>query len=94
MNMIITLTTVAASAGAGASFNFVKVLIISLVIGLIVGLIYAASLKGQLTSVYKNDTAADYTIKNSMKVDSRRDLFLYSKTEKQAKPQQSAPQGK
>lgn len=69
-------------------FDFVKVLIISLVIGLIIGLIRALSLKGQLTSVYKNDSASDYTRQGSFKVETSRDTFLYSKTEKMEKPKE------
>ncbi|MCQ2518925.1 MAG: hypothetical protein MJ107_00195 [Lachnospiraceae bacterium] len=70
-------------------FNPVKKIIIALVVGLIVGLLYALSLKGQLTSVYKKETAADYTRPNSFKLTGKRDLFLYTKTEKTPKPQQS-----
>ena len=61
-------------ATASAGFDPLKKIIIALVIGLIVGLLYALSLKSQLTSVYKNETAAD--------------IFMYSKTEKTEKPKQ------
>ena len=71
-----------------AGFDFVKVLIVSLVIGLICGLIRALSLKGQLTSVYKKSSASDYKRPNSFKVTKERDIFLGSKTETTAKPQQ------
>lgn len=67
--------------------NWVSVIVIALVIGLIIGLIRTFSLKGQLTSVYKNDTAVDYTRDKSFVVDEKRDLFLYSKTTKEEKPQ-------
>ena len=80
--------TAVATEGAG-DFGFVKKLIIALVIGLIVGFIYAMALKGQLTSVYKNDSAADYTRDNSFVVADKKDIFMYSKTEKTAKPQQN-----
>lgn len=65
----------------------VKALIIALVVGLIVAFIYVMSLKSQLTSVYKNDTAADYTREKSFKVELSRDTFLYSKTDRIEKPQ-------
>ncbi|MBR5762926.1 MAG: hypothetical protein IKX87_12975 [Lachnospiraceae bacterium] len=69
--------------------NFKVILIASLVIALIVGLLRMLSLKGQLTSVHKSESAADYTRDNSFKVDTSRDLFLYSKTEKKEKPNSS-----
>lgn len=94
MNILLSVASNVAVLEAEATFNFGTKLIVALVIGLIVGLIYALSLKGQLTSVYKNDSAADYTRENSFKVASKRDLFLYSKTEKQEKPQQNTQQGK
>lgn len=72
-------------------FQPVKKIIIALVIGLLVGLIYALSLKSQLTSVYKNESAADYTRNNSFKLTDKKDLFLYSKTERTAKPQSAPP---
>lgn len=75
-----------------AGFNPVKKIIIALVVGLIVGLIYAVGLKGQLTSVYKKDSAADYTRQGSFKLNTKKDLFLYTKTEKTAKPQQNQAQ--
>ena len=79
-----TVTTTAEQTKA--PFNPVVKIVVALVVGLIVGLIYAAVLKGQLTSVYKNDTAADYTREGSFSVPVKRDLFIYSKTEKKEKP--------
>ena len=69
--------------------QLLTIAIVSVVIALIVAFIRTASLKGQLTSVHKNDTAADYTRDKSFRVDTSRDLFLYSKTEKKEKPQSS-----
>ena len=98
MSILLSIQTVLLNTGAftavateGADgFGFGTKLIISLVIGLIVGFIYAMVLKGQLTSVYKNDSAADYTRDNSFVVSDKKDIFMYSKTEKTAKPQQSS----
>lgn len=84
-------TAVLAEAPANVSFNAGKKIIIALVVGLIVGLIYAMSLKSQLTSVYKNESAADYTRDKSFKLTGQRDIFLYSKTEKSEKPKQAQP---
>lgn len=66
--------------------NYKTILIASIVIALIVGLIRILCLKGQLTSVHKSESAADYTRDNSFKLETKRDLFLYSKTEKKEKP--------
>lgn len=70
--------------------NYKTILIASIVIALIVGLIRILCLKGQLTSVHKSESAADYTRDNSFKLETKRDLFLYSKTEKKEKPQSEA----
>ena len=70
--------------------NYKTILIASIVIALIVGLIRIFCLKGQLTSVHKSESAADYTRDNSFKLETKRDLFLYSKTEKKEKPQSEA----
>ena len=70
--------------------NYKTILIASIAIALIVGLIRILCLKGQLTSVHKSESAADYTRDNSFKLETKRDLFLYSKTEKKEKPQSEA----
>lgn len=92
MNVIL-LTNVLLTATPEGGMNWIlKALLIAVGIGLVVGLIYASILKGELTSVYKNDTAADYTREGSFKVETSRDLFLYSKTEKEEKPQEEKKQ--
>ncbi len=60
--------------------------IIALIIGVIVGLLRALYLKGQLTSVHQNDTAADYTKTGSFSLRTNKDIFIGTKTEKTAKP--------
>ena len=77
-----------ATAAESTGYNFGKMIIIALAGGLIIGFIYAMCLKGQLTSVVKNDTAADYTRDNSFKVETKKDMFLYSKVEKEEKPKE------
>ncbi len=79
------------SSGAG-EYHWGTAIIISIVIGLICGFMRALALKGQLTSVYKNNSASDYTRKGSFKVTGKRDIFLGSKTETVDKPKQEAPQ--
>ncbi|MBR6307454.1 MAG: hypothetical protein IKR39_02500 [Lachnospiraceae bacterium] len=70
--------------------NFKTICIVSLIIALVVGLLRMLSLKGQLTSVHKNESAVDYTRDNSFKLETKRDLFLYSKVDKKEKPQSEA----
>lgn len=84
MNMMISVLESVVPASDG--YDWMMMIIVAVVIGLIVGLIYALVLRGQLTSVYKNDTAADYTREKSFKVEVEREVFLYSKTEKEEKP--------
>lgn len=81
-----SITTVVLTADG--DFNIGKVLIVSIVIGLICGLITAFSLKGQLTSVYKRDSASNYTRPNSFKLAHQKDIFLGSKTETVEKPKE------
>ena len=91
MNTLLTIVSLTATTDAG--FDWVKAIVIALGVGLMAAFITAMSLKGQLTSVYKNDSAADYTKSGSFKVETKRDTFLYSKTEKEAKPQNSSNNG-
>lgn len=94
MNILLSIMIVLTDVPAGeAQENWLATaLIVSVIIGLMIGFFYALILKGQLTSVYKNDSAADYTKKNSFKVELRKDTFLYSKTEKELKPEQNQTQ--
>ncbi len=79
------------TSGAG-EYHWGTAIIISLVIGLICGFGRALALKSQLTSVYKNNSASDYTRKGSFKVTGQRDIFLGSKTETVDKPKQETTQ--
>lgn len=87
MESILMTYIVLLDSAASKNVNWTAMIVVPIVIGLIVGLIRALVLKGQLTSVYKNDSAADYTRENSFKLEINRDMFLYSKTEKEAKPE-------
>lgn len=89
MNMYYIIAEATAQVAKQGS-NYKTILIASIVIALIVGLIRILCLKGQLTSVHKSESAADYTRDNSFKLETKRDLFLYSKTEKKEKPQSEA----
>ena len=92
MNTLLTIISLTATT-ADAGFDWVRAIIIALGVGLMAAFITAMSLKGQLTSVYKNDSAADYTKSGSFKVETRKDTFLYSKTEKEPKPQSNSNNG-
>lgn len=86
IKVFMDIITPSVSADSEGGLNWiVKALIIAVVIGLVVGFIRAMALKSQLTSVYKKDSAADYTRDKSFKVDTKKDTFLYSKTEKKEK---------
>ncbi len=82
------LTAVVADAAAKGPFNWVKVLIIAAVIGVIVGFIYVIALKSKLTSVVANDVATDYKRPDSFKLTESRESFLYTKTDREEKPQE------
>lgn len=70
-----------------SEIDFVKMIVIALVVGLLAGIIYALILKSELTSVYSNDTATDYKKSGTFKVNLSREMFMYSKTERKEKPQ-------
>ena len=89
MNIFYLILGGAADVAGQPAHNIVKVLIVILVIALLIGLIRILCLKGQLTSVHRSESAADYTRDNSFSVQIKRDLFLYSKTDKTEKPQTS-----
>lgn len=75
----------AAKATGITSKQLLTIVITSIVIAAIVAFIRIMSLKGQLTSVHKSESAADYTRDKSFRVDTKRDLFLYSKVDKKEK---------
>jgi len=86
-------TVVSLTSASTTDFDWVKAIAMALLIGLLFAFITAMGLKGQLTSVYKNDSAADYTKSGSFKLETKRDTFLYSKTEKEPKPQSNNNNG-
>ena len=88
MTVLVLTQSVTSEAASQGGMNWIlRALIISVVIGLIAGFIRAMSLKSKLTSVYKNDSAADYTRDKSFKLELKKDTFLYSKTVKEEKPE-------
>ena len=77
---------VVASDYGDGEFSVFKALIIAIIIGLICGFIRSLILKSELTSVYKNDSATDYTRAGSFKLQGKKDIFLGTKTEVFDKP--------
>ena len=70
----------------GSPFNAGRNLAISLVIGIIAGAITAFVMKGKLKSVRKQYSARVYVKQGSMRLDYKRDIFLYrnvTRTKKQ-----------
>ncbi len=86
MNSLINIMVLVGGNTDGTGVDFVTILVIAAVVGFLIALIRILILKGQLTSVYRNDSASDYKRDKSFKVDVEREVFLYSKTEKEEKP--------
>ena len=59
-------------------------IIVPIISGLIVGCLVLAGLLGQLKSVIKQHSAADYVKKGSLQLSRKEDIFLYKNTERTA----------
>lgn len=70
----------------GAPFNFGKSLIVSLVIGFIIAFIAVSVMKGKLKSVSFQRGAMNYQKAGSFKLTASKDIFLYRKVTRVAKP--------
>lgn len=64
-----------------------NIVIAAIIGGLILALIVSLTLVGELKTVRHERAAQNYIRQNSFKLTSSRDLFLYKKLEKTAKPQ-------
>ena len=64
--------------------------IISLIIALITGFAGAGALKSQLKSVQKQVGADNYSIKNSLSIPGRNEIFLFSNVSKTARPKETS----
>lgn len=69
----------------------VKTILIALVIALIIAGIVVGSMWSSLKSVIAQQRADDYVRQDSLKLDTNKDTFLYTKTEKREKPKQNPP---
>ena len=79
-----------AQARAGTPFLSGKRLIISLVIGVVFALIITGIMKSKLKSVRFQPAASSYVRKDSLNITISRDIFLYSKLDRRAKPKSSS----
>ncbi|MBQ8538170.1 MAG: TPM domain-containing protein [Ruminococcus sp.] len=74
-------------------FAFLAALFIGIVIGAIVSGIVCLIFALQLKSVHTQSAASDYVKKGSMHVTDSREFFLYSKTDREKKPEPSSSSG-
>lgn len=68
-------------------------ILISIVVGVLIALIIVGVMKGQLKSVRPQPAANNYIRSGSMKVNDKRDLFLYHTVSRKAKPKESSSSG-
>lgn len=70
-------------------FSVFKSLILSLIIGFAIALVITLAMKSQLKSVRFQDNASMYVKRDSMNLTHSRDLYLYSRVTRTAKPKDS-----
>ena len=75
------------------SFAFIAALFIGVVIGAVVGGIVCLIFALQLKSVHRESAASNYIKQGSMHVTDSREYFLYSKTDRERKPEPSSSGG-
>lgn len=61
-------------------------MVICIIIGIVIGLITVLVMKGQLSSVYKQDGAQAYVTEDSLNLQVRTDNFLYENITRTPKP--------
>lgn len=71
-------------------FPVVLALIFSLIIGFIISFIATCIMKGKLKTVHENNSAVEYFVKDSLKVTSNKDVFLYSHVDRIKKAESSS----
>ena len=70
----------------GNSFPFGKNLLVSLAIGFVIAFIATAIMRSKLKSVRSKSNAADYVRQGSFRVTNSKDLFLYRRVTRRARP--------
>ncbi len=73
-----------------APFNLLFSLAIAIIIGLVVGLITVSVMKSKMTSVKYNDSARQYAVNGSFKLNTCRDIFLYRNITRIRKPENNS----
>lgn len=71
-------------------FNKGMALVIAVAAGFIIGKIYAGKLKGELTSVRRQNAAVGYVREGSLNVTNSNEFFLYRNVSRSAKPTSSS----
>ena len=71
-------------------FNKGMALVIAVAAGFIIGKIYAGKLKGELTSVRRQNAAVGYVREGSLNVTNSNEFFLYKNVSRTAKPTSSS----
>ncbi|MBO7394490.1 MAG: hypothetical protein J6U16_00015 [Ruminococcus sp.] len=67
-------------------------ILLSFAIGLIIACIVVLPKLSELKTVHKNNSASDYTVKDSMRFTENRDTFLSTKVEKTPRNTQTSSQ--
>ena len=62
-------------------------MIVCIIIGVVLALIISLVLKGQLKTVHQENGAASYIEEGSFQLSEQRDIFLYERVTRTAKPQ-------
>lgn len=73
--------------------NYGKTIAICMVVGLVIGLIAVGIMASQMKSVHQQSGASDYIRPGSMHVTHSRDIFLYSRVTRTAKPKNNSSSG-
>lgn len=76
-----------------SDFSFGKSLLIALIVGFVTALVVTGAMKAQLKTVSHKSTANDYMKSNSLELTERRDIFLYRRVDRRAKPKDTSSSG-
>lgn len=83
----------AAECESAMKFDFIKYLLIAVVVGLVAALIVTGVLKAQLKSIRSQSGASNYVRPGSMNVSKAHDIYLYKNVTRRAKPQNNGSSG-
>lgn len=74
-------------------FDIIMNLIIALVVGLVFAFTVTSIMKSKLKSVHSQPAASDYVKSGSLMLTNSQDIFLYTHTDKRAKPKDTSSSG-